>query len=67
MLFSAYFLDDQTGQDTCIYKNLFLCLNRDECRDQVNGYSGARYKKFGSAAEAEAFVDGYDQPSYHGS
>lgn len=38
-----------------------------DCRDEVDGYSGARYKKFGSSAEAEAFVDGYDQSSYQGS
>ena len=41
-------------------------FRRDECREEVNGYSGARYKKFGSAREAEAFVDGYDQSSYQG-
>ncbi|XP_061168111.1 ribonuclease H1-like isoform X2 [Saccostrea echinata] len=32
----------------------------DSCKEQVHGYSGARYKKFSTAAEAQAFVDGSD-------
>lgn len=37
----------------------------DDCKEQVNGYSGARFKKFGSKQEAMAFVQAEDdRPSY---
>lgn len=36
----------------------------DSCKEQVHGYSGARYKKFNTAEEAQAFVEGSD--SYSG-
>lgn len=29
----------------------------DECKEQVNGYSGAIYKSFGSEKEAKSFID----------
>lgn len=38
------------GSKTGVYNNW------NDCKDQVNGYSGASYKKFNTAAEASAFV-----------
>lgn len=34
----------------------------DECKEQVNGFYGAKYKSFFTLAEAEAFVRGEDAP-----
>lgn len=31
-------------------------MSRAECEEQIKGFTGARYKKFSNAAEAEAFV-----------
>ena len=38
---------------------------RDECQQQIKGFSGARYKKFSTEAEAEAFVKGEKCESNH--
>ena len=35
---------------------------RDECADQVKAFSGARYKKFKTIEEAQAFIDDVDVP-----
>lgn len=32
--------------------------NWNDCKDQVNGYSGASFKKFNTAAEARLFASG---------
>ncbi|XP_038057606.1 ribonuclease H1-like [Patiria miniata] len=37
----------------------------DECSTQVNGYGGARYKKFGTAQEAWDFVNAERDPNPH--
>lgn len=34
----------------------------DACKKQVEGYSGAQYKKFSSEAEADAYLGGYPIP-----
>ena len=44
----------------CYYIGLILIQFRKECEAQVKGFSKARYKKFGSRREAEAFMSGYD-------
>ncbi|XP_061168110.1 ribonuclease H1-like isoform X1 [Saccostrea echinata] len=41
-------------------RNAGIYNDWDSCKEQVHGYSGARYKKFSTAAEAQAFVDGSD-------
>lgn len=33
-----------------------------ECQDQINGFPGAKYRKFGSEDDAKKFVDGVDIP-----
>jgi hypothetical protein len=33
-----------------------MCFSRSECKEQVYGIFNAKYKKFGTMAEAEAFV-----------
>jgi hypothetical protein len=35
---------------------LTVMILRDECEAQVKGFTGARYKKFNNASEAEAFA-----------
>lgn len=42
----------------CVVSMKPHCLNsfRNECQSQVHGYSGAKFKSFGSHAEAAAFV-----------
>ncbi|CAL1190686.1 unnamed protein product [Candida parapsilosis] len=40
------------GRNSGVYNNW------SDCKDQVNGYSGASYKKFSTAAEARSFVSG---------
>ena len=35
-----------------------IYLNWDDCKAVVDGYPGAKYKSFGSIAEAEAFIEG---------
>lgn len=42
----------------------FTC--REECQQAVNGYAGARFKKFGSHEEASSFVGGSDSGSSGG-
>lgn len=37
---------------------------RDSCKAQVHGYGGARYKKFNSPEEAQAFVNGQDSGGF---
>lgn len=39
------------GRNTAIYDNW------NSCSEQVNGYSGARYKRFDTKSEAEAFIN----------
>ncbi|GAA5820489.1 hypothetical protein JCM10212_003816 [Sporobolomyces blumeae] len=34
-----------------------------ECRQQVDGFSGGRFKEFPTYEQAEAFVAGIDRPS----
>ena len=40
------------GSKTGVYTNW------NDCKEQVNGYSGASFKKFSTASEASAFVNG---------
>ena len=40
----------------CVCLCVCVCVFRSECEKQVNGYSGAKYKKFKTREEAEAFV-----------
>lgn len=35
-----------------------IYLTWDDCKSMVDGYPGAKYKSFGSLAEAEAFLEG---------
>ena len=35
-----------------------IYLTWDDCKSMVDGYSGAKYKSFGSLAEAEKFLEG---------
>ena len=35
-----------------------IYLTWDDCKSMVDGYPGAKYKSFGSLAEAEAFLAG---------
>ncbi|RCH97676.1 hypothetical protein CU097_014980 [Rhizopus azygosporus] len=52
----------RVGRHQGIYRNW------SECKEQVNGVSGAKFKKFDSLEEAQDFVDAdsssYSQPSY---
>lgn len=45
-------------------RNVGIYNDWDSCKAQVHGYGGARYKKFNSAEEAQAFVDGQDSGGY---
>lgn len=48
------------GSKTGVYSNW------GDCKEQVHGYSGASYKKFSTAAEANAFVQsGANQDQVH--
>ena len=38
-----------------------IYLTWDDCKVMVDGYPGAKYKSFGSIAEAEAFLEGVEQ------
>uniref|UniRef100_A0A7E4V9Y1 ribonuclease H n=1 Tax=Panagrellus redivivus TaxID=6233 RepID=A0A7E4V9Y1_PANRE len=38
-------------------RNAGIYRNWDDCRNQVHGYSGARFKKFDTAAEASNFIN----------
>ncbi|XP_056017350.1 ribonuclease H1-like [Ostrea edulis] len=44
-------------------RNVGIFNDWDSCKEQVNGYGGARYKKFNSVEEAQAFVNGSDDGS----
>ena len=48
------------GHQTGVY------MSWEECRSQVNGYTGAVFKKFASSLEAQAFIDQYNQSSSNG-
>ncbi|MBQ2900998.1 MAG: ribonuclease H family protein [Agathobacter sp.] len=37
-----------------------IYLSWDDCKAMVDGYPGAKYKSFGSIAEAEAFLEGIE-------
>lgn len=37
----------------------------DECKNQVNGFKGAKYKKFDSKKEAETYIQQYSTMSFH--
>lgn len=37
-------------------RNAAIYSDWDSCKEQVNGYSGSRYKKFSSKSEAESFI-----------
>ncbi|MBP3677637.1 MAG: ribonuclease H family protein [Agathobacter sp.] len=37
-----------------------IYLTWDDCKTMVDGYPGAKYKSFGSLAEAEAFLEGVE-------
>lgn len=55
----------QNGRSTGVFRDW------GSCKSQVDGYSGARYKKFGTMAEAQAFATGqvtrdYQRESSHG-
>lgn len=45
-----------------IGRNIGVFNTWDECKEQVNGFYGAKYKSFSTLAEAEAFVGGEDAP-----
>ena len=38
------------------YDMVVLCYDRDECKEKVIGYSGAKFKKFKTKNEALAFM-----------
>ena len=35
---------------------IFFNTNRPECQDQVNGFQGAKFKKFSTREEAESYI-----------
>nr|XP_022317374.1 ribonuclease H1-like [Crassostrea virginica] len=48
-------------------RNVGIYDDWDSCKAQVHGYAGARYKKFNTQEEAQAFVDGHDDTSSNNS
>ncbi|XP_011454864.3 ribonuclease H1 [Magallana gigas] len=45
-------------------RNVGIYNDWDSCKAQVHGYGGARYKKFNSPEEAQAFVNGQDSGGF---
>lgn len=39
-------------------RNIGIFMSWDECKKQIDGYSGAKYKSFKSIQEATAYIDG---------
>ena len=45
-------------------KNIGVYNTWDECKKQVNGFSGAEYKSFSTFQEAKEYIDGSEKLSF---
>jgi ribonuclease HI len=58
---NTYYYAVKSGRNPGIYENW------NDCKSNVNGYSGAEYKKFETEAEARDFANGGGNSNYGGS